>query len=134
MFLNNMNIVVMFANPYSLKDEASGEVREGLSLEYYVHGENGEALKPVVDAGSGALGIRRAKCSIGIDMKEKLMYVPGIYDAQFEMTVGSDGKPVLKVVAIDFVGKCSIILDSESVKADDAVSVSATDKKDSAKK
>lgn len=114
MLLNDMNVVIMFANPYEMKDENTGEVRRGLTLEYYVYGQNGEALKPVVDAGSGALGIRRAKCSLPIDMKEKLMYVPGIYDAQFEMTVGSDGKPVLKVADIDFVGKCNILLDTSA--------------------
>lgn len=116
MLLNNMNVVVMFANPYRMDDE-KGEVREGLTLEYYVYGQNGEALKPVADAGSGTLGIRRAKCSLGIEMKEKLMYVPGIYDAKFEMTVGSDGKPVLKVADIDFVGKCNIALDKSDEPA-----------------
>ena len=29
--------------------------------------------------------------------------MPGIYDGTFEMTVGSDGKPVLKLVDVDFV-------------------------------
>lgn len=131
MLLNNMNIVVMFANPYSLKDDSTGEIREGLSMEYYVYGQNGEALKPVVDAGSGALGIRRAKCSLGADMKDKLMYVPGIYDAQFEMNVGSDGKPVLKVVTIDFVGKCNILLDNSS---EASAQIDSADKKDASSK
>lgn len=114
MLLNNMNVVIMFANPYRMEIEDTREIREGLTVEYYVFGENGEALKPVADAGNGALGIRRSKCSMDASMKDKLMYVPGIYDGQFEMTVGSDGKPTLKLVDIDFIGKCQISLDGDT--------------------
>jgi hypothetical protein len=42
------------------------------------------------------------------EMENKISYIPGIYDGKFEMAVGSDGKPVLKLVDIDFVGKAVI--------------------------
>lgn len=112
MLMDNMNVVIMFANPYRMEAEGTHEIREGLTVEYYVFGKNGEALKPVADAGNGALGIRRSKCSMDSSMKEKLMYVPGVYDGQFEMTVGSDGKPTLKLIDIDFIDKCRISLES----------------------
>ena len=76
-------------------------------VEYYFFGENGEQLAPVADA-SGDLGIRRSKASLDISMKEKLMFVPGIYRGEFEMAVGSDGKPMLKLLDIDYVGKCNM--------------------------
>lgn len=111
-FLNNVDVLIMFASPYSMQDEETKTTREGLSVEYYFYGKDGEALRPVADAGEGALGIRRSKCSMDIDMKDKLSYVPGIYNGSFEMRVGSDGKPVLKLKEIDFVGRCNILLDT----------------------
>ena len=45
-----------------------------------------------------------------------MSYVPGIYDGTFEMTVGSDGKPVLKLVDVDFVAPAVISLKDDSVK------------------
>ena len=110
--ISNMNVLVMFSNPYELKDDETKEIRRGLSVEYYIYGKNGEGLAPVADSGSGNLGIRRSKCTMDYEMKERLMYVPGIYDGQFEMTVGSDGKPTLKLVDINFVGKCNMVLDA----------------------
>ena len=41
-------------------------------------------------------------------MRKKVTWVPGIYDATMSMKIGSDGKPVLTVEDLDFVGKASI--------------------------
>lgn len=114
--LSRMNVVIMFANPYEMKDEETKEVRTGLTVEYYIYGDKGEGLKPVAVADNGAAGIRRSKCSMDASMRNKLMFVPGIYDGEFEMTVGSDGKPTLKLVDIDYVGKCNISVDATDAK------------------
>lgn len=123
---DKLKVVIMFANPYEMTDETTHEVRRGLTVEYYIYGNDGDALKPAADAGSGALGIRRSKCSMDAAMREKLMFVPGIYDGQFEMNVGSDGKPTLKLVDIDYIGKCNISLDATK---DDAGATGATGSK-----
>lgn len=33
----------------------------------------------------------------------KITSAPGLYDAEFEMNVGSDGKPTLKIQDLDYV-------------------------------
>lgn len=56
----------------------------------------------------GVSGIRRGKSFLKADKVHKVSYVPGIYDGTFEMTVGSDGKPVLKLTDVDFVAPALI--------------------------
>lgn len=107
----HFNVLLMFSKPYQIQNEQTKVIEnEGVSVEYYFFGKNGERLAPVADD-SGDLGIRRSKASLDISLKEKLMFVPGIYDGQFEMGVGADGKPVLKLLDIDYIGKCNISLE-----------------------
>ena len=47
------------------------------------------------------------------ELIHKISYIPGIYDGTFEMTIGSNGKPTLKLTDLNFVGKASITLASE---------------------
>lgn len=71
-------------------------------MEFLFYGEHGEQVEPTVSA-DGVSGTRRGKSFLSEDKLHKVSYVPGIYDGTFEMTVGSDGKPVLKLVDVDFV-------------------------------
>ena len=107
----HFNVMLMYSKPYSIENEKTHKVDlQGVSVEYYFFGQNGEQLAPVADD-SGDMGIRRSKASLPYEMKEKLMFVPGIYDGDFEMAVGSDGKPVLKLIDIDFIGKVNMSLE-----------------------
>ncbi len=96
-------ILVMYAGDYDMKDD-DGKVLKGCVLQYYFWGENGERLRAVNNGSTGTVGYQRAKCSIDFDKRAKISSVPAVYDASFIMTVGSDGKPVLKVNDIDYVG------------------------------
>lgn len=106
--MNKQKIFVTFANRYSIDD--GGRSVTGMTLNYFFWGEDGEQMHPVCDTTGGAVGYQRAKCSMDYDMRNKISYVPGIYDATFAMAVGSDGKPVMKVVDIDFIGKAEVLM------------------------
>ena len=107
----HFNVLLMYSRPWQIENEKTKVIEnEGVSVEFYFFGKNGEQLAPVADE-SGNLGIRRSKGTLDILAKDKLMFVPGIYDGLFEMAVGSDGKPVLKLLDIDFVGKCNMSLE-----------------------
>ncbi len=106
-------VVILYANTYDMVVD-SGERLSGCTVEYYFYGEHGEALKPVFDADGGALGLRRSKSTLSFAMRDKLDYVPGVYEGTFSMTVNKDGKPQLVLTDVDFCGKCIITMEGET--------------------
>lgn len=109
--MNKMKILVTFASVWKMDNGASG-----MTLNYFMFGENGEMMISRSDASGGAVGQQRAKCSLEPSMREKITFVPGIYDAEMSMKVGSDGKPVLTVTDIDFVGRAQIRMEAPDKK------------------
>ena len=100
--MNNVfKILVMYAGEYSIQDESSGRVNEGCTIQYYFYGDHGEALTVQQKGTTGAIGYQRAKCSTNKDIRAKFTALPALADAAFEMSVGSDGKAVQKIVDID---------------------------------
>ena len=80
-----------------------------MTLNYFMYGENGEQMISRVDATGGPVGQQRAKCSLDPSMRQKITFVPGIYDATMGMKIGSDGKPVLTVEDLDFSSRVQIL-------------------------
>lgn len=101
-FLFYSGIVDMKADPKEGRDAING-----ISMEYLFYGEHGEQVEPTVSA-DGVSGTRRGKSFLNPDKLHKVSYVPGIYDGTFEMTVDSKGKPVLKLLDVDFVAPALI--------------------------
>lgn len=101
--MNKMKILVTFANVWTMDNGNSG-----MTLNYFMYGENGELMTSKYDLAGGQVGQQRAKCSISPDKRKKITWVPGIYDATMSMKIGSDGKPVLTVEDLDFVGKAVV--------------------------
>lgn len=100
--MDKMKVLVMHAVDYSFKDEDTGRLNEGCSIQYFMLGDHGELLQPVESSsGSGAVGYQRAKCSADIGLRKKITFLPGIFDAEMQMSVGSDGKANFKVVDLD---------------------------------
>lgn len=88
------DIVVFFVNNWVVDDG-----KTGCTVNYFFLDENGRI--PVVVAGStGSAGYQRAKVSLDISERTKFITVPGRYRGRFEMTVGSDGRPVLQLKEI----------------------------------
>lgn len=102
--MDKQRILLMYANEYDMVSPQTGELVKGCTINYFFSGQNCEMLKTQYASG-GSVGYQRAKCSIDYDKREKIYAVPAIYDAQFMLTVGSDGKPVLKAVDLDYVGE-----------------------------
>ena len=102
---NKSKVVIFYARPYSMVLEDSGDTLEGVSVEYYFFGENGEMMKPTFDADAEVLGIRRSKATLPLSAKDKLQYVPGVYDGDFMLNVDKDGKAGLRLTDINYAGK-----------------------------
>lgn len=109
--MNKMRILVTFASVWKMDNGVTG-----MTLNYFMYGENGEMMISRVDNSGGAVGQQRAKCSLEPSMREKITFVPGIYDAEMSFKVGSDGKPVMTVVDLDFVGRAQIRMESPDKK------------------
>ena len=97
--MNKFRIFLYYSGLVDMKATETRDAVKGVSMEFLFYGEHGEQVEPTVSA-DGVSGTRRGKSFLSEDKLHKVSYVPGIYD---EMTVGSDGKPVLKLVDVDFV-------------------------------
>lgn len=115
--MNNIKVLIMFSSLLDIPAREGRDALSGVSVEYYFFGENGELVTPKVSA-DGTSGTRRGKVFMDPSVANKINYVPGIYDGTFEMIVGTDGKPVLKMVDIDYVGKVSITADDKLADKD----------------
>lgn len=104
---NKMKILLMYSGVYDIAAENGHDAVSGISCEYFFYGEQGEMVKSKISA-DGISGMRRGKASLNTDILGKITYVPGIYEGSFEMSIGSNGKPVLKLVDVDFLSKVSI--------------------------
>lgn len=100
-------ILILFANAYDMLDERKSQVT-GCTVRYLFWGEEGERLleqsewnpdKPV--------GVQCAKCSIDYDLRTKIPIAPALYEGDFEMTVGGDGKPVLRLRDVAYISNVS---------------------------
>lgn len=87
-----MEIILLYAATYTIVDEKTGEVKKGVTCNYYFN-TNLDA----VDNSNGSVGTRPAKGSMDYDVFAKIYKAPALYDAEFEMNIGSDMKPVLKI-------------------------------------
>lgn len=105
--MNKFRFFLFYSGLVDIKAREGHDAVEGVSMEFLFYGEHGEQVEPVVSA-DGISGTRRGKSFLKADKVHKVSYVPGIYDGTFEMTVGSDGKPVLKLTDVDFVAPALI--------------------------
>lgn len=88
------DIVVFFVNDWKMDNGNTG-----CTVNYFFLDENGQ-IPTVVTGLSGPAGYQRAKVSLPAAERNKFVIVPGRYSGLFQMTVGSDGKPVLKLTEI----------------------------------
>lgn len=107
-FTTTSRIMILFANTYDMLDERQQQ-RTGCSIHYLFFGENGEQIATQTEYDvNKPVGYQRAKCSIDMALRAKIPFAPAIYDGEFMMTVGSDGKPVLKLKDVSFVSMVDI--------------------------
>lgn len=113
--MDKFKVLLMYSGEIDIEATKEREGVHGVSVEYYFYGNNGELVQPKISA-HGISGTRRGKVFMTPEIINKVSYIPGIYDGTFQMSVGSDGKPVLKLVDIDFVGKAVISCAEDKLK------------------
>lgn len=98
--MDKVKAIVFFANTWSMTDEHTGIIREGLTIEYVMT----DKLSPVNNNEDGSLGYRTIKESINIANANQIKKVPGIYEMTYGFTV-RQGRPVMKLQEIKFVSE-----------------------------
>lgn len=97
---SKMPILITYAKSYEMEDENL----KGCTVHYFFYGEDGSGITPIHSVKNDeAVGYQRGKVSLPYEMRSKIPWAPAIYMGEFIMTVGSDGKPVMKLVDVEFV-------------------------------
>lgn len=100
---SKMNILITYAKSYDIKEEGK-EAMRGVTVNYFFFGNEGEQIKPMHSLKPDeAIGYQRGKVSLDYEMRSKIPCAPGIYEGDFIMAIGADGKPVLKLVDVTFL-------------------------------
>lgn len=96
------DILIFYVNAIESKGE-DGNAISGCSVHYLFWGEGGTALvgKSEPDV-TKPIGMQRGKGWLDKAVREKVRVAPAIYEGEFTMTVGSDGKPTLKLVDVAY--------------------------------
>lgn len=98
-FKNKSDILVFFANAIDTVGEDGSKIR-GCTIHYVF-------LNTMLSAQSEyditkPVGMQRGKSWVDYNMRDKVRIAPAVYEGTFEMAVGSDGKPSLKLVDIAY--------------------------------
>ncbi len=97
-----MQIILLYAGQYDMTDD-SGKRVQGTSVNYYFNTD-----LVAEDNVNGTKGTRPAKSSCEFQVMGKIKRAPALYDAEFSMSIGSDGKPVLKIIDLDYISDVQI--------------------------
>ncbi|WP_320990598.1 hypothetical protein [Hungatella sp.] len=97
-----MQIILLYAGQYDMDGDRGGRV-QGTSISYYFNVD-----LVAEDNVNGTKGTRPAKSTCEYQLMGKVKKAPALYDAEFSMSIGSDGKPVLKIIDVDYVSDIQI--------------------------
>ena len=98
-----MQIILLYAGLYKVIDERTGVVNEGVTCNYYFNTD-----LSAEDNANGTKGTRPAKSSMPPEVFWQIKKAPALYDAEFIMSIGSDGKPVLKISSLEFISEIAL--------------------------
>lgn len=108
-------ILITYANQYSL-DGSDGKTVAGTTLNYFFTGDNLELFKTKDYTDTMARGVNRAKGNVPFEMFHKITKVPAVYEAITEMSIAADGKPTIKLVDVDYLADCELVVSANPKK------------------
>lgn len=97
--MDKQKIIILFANKWSMIDQQTNQPKAGVSVQYVI----ADSLKGNMQ-NANTLGYRVAKASLDdINVFDKMLVVPGIYEMTASASVDGQGKVQMKLVDVDFV-------------------------------
>lgn len=107
----NMKIILLYANGYSMADEKTGVINEGISVNYLCT----DKLTPN-PVSKNTAGYKPARGSLPVTARSSIVSVPGIYEADTDISIDRDGKPVIKLKDVTFISDIAAPASSASKK------------------
>lgn len=105
-FTNKADILVFYVNAMDSVGDDGGRIR-GCSVHYLFFGDQGTNLVGVSEPdATKPIGMQRGKSWVDYELRNKIRVAPAIYEGTFLMTIGGDGKPVLKLSDVAY--KCNV--------------------------
>lgn len=99
-----MPIILLYAGQYQIVDEKTGTISEGVTCNYYFNTDFSSS-----DNTNGTKGSRPAKGTLDFALFNKIVKAPALYNADFDMSIGSDMKPILKIKDLTYVDDVNIV-------------------------
>lgn len=99
-----LKALVTFAKPYLVAE--GGTTNEGITINYLLT----DNLTACENPKDGSQGYKFSKSSLPVDRQHKLTAIPGFYEMDCEMSVGSTGTPVLKPFDLNLLKVCELKL------------------------
>ena len=97
--MEKVKAIVLSASPWTIRDENTGILKEGVSIQYVMT----DNLKPVVRE-DGTAGYMIAKESISKTEAQQLVKVPGVYGFTYSYMI-RNGKPAIKLREVKFISE-----------------------------
>ena len=95
-------IIVLYARPWAMVDEATGESRSGVSIQYVMTDSLAPAVETDDKGNEVSKGVQVVKESITVECAAGIVEAPGYYEAEFTMKA-QGGKNVLHVCGLKFL-------------------------------
>ncbi len=110
---NKTDILVFYVNAMdSVGDD--GRPIHGCSVHYLFWGDDGTNLIGVSEPDvKKPIGMQRGKSWVDYELRNKIRIAPALYEGTFLMTIGGDGKPVLKLSDVAY--KCNVRFEAYNV-------------------
>ena len=100
----NQQMILLYAGQFRIVDERTGEINEGVTCNYYFN-----TNLTAEDHENGTKVTRPAKGVMDYETMSKIKKAPALYNAEFELKIGADMKPVLRVKDLEFVDEVQIV-------------------------
>lgn len=99
--MNRPKVIVINASRYKIVDQKTGEINQGTTVRFV----NSDNLEPCQLPDNK--GYRLGKASLGYDEYDLFKVVPGVYTADYDISIAGDGTMKVKASNFEYVGPLS---------------------------
>lgn len=104
-----MEAILLYALPYKITDEKTGEVNSGLSL--WFHGSGDLSPEEQKNGSTVVKGSKPLKLSLPYDQEHKIVAAPGVYKLYTKLSAGRNNVASLQLKDIEYIGQAKLTIE-----------------------